>query len=93
MILFLLSHITDVSLLISKQKQTFSGTGEVPYYAEETSKTVLRKFPRKSNDSLFLIIHRLLKIFLKNRRFCKKIIRLYQKTEPESMISKIFRNM
>ena len=31
--------------------------------------------------------------FLKNRRFCKKIIRLYQKTEPESMISKIFRNM
>ena len=70
MILFLLSHITDVSLLISKQKQTSSGTGKVPYYAEETSK-----------------------IFLKNRRFCKKIIRLYQKTEPESMISKIFRNM
>ena len=30
--------------------QTSSGTGEVPYYAEETSKTVLRKFPRKSID-------------------------------------------
>ena len=28
-------------------EQTSSGTGEVPYYAEETSKTVLRKFPRK----------------------------------------------
>ena len=32
----------------NEYEQTSSGTGEVPYYAEETSKTVLRKFPRKS---------------------------------------------
>ena len=31
----------------NEYEQTSSGTGEVPYYAEETSKTVLRKFPRK----------------------------------------------
>ena len=34
--------------LVSGTLETSRGTGEVPYYAEETSKTVLRKFPKKS---------------------------------------------
>lgn len=30
-------------------QQTYSETEEVPYYTEETIKTVLQKFPRKSD--------------------------------------------